>query len=330
MSTLMHSHGRPVALDGAGIAVLPVADTVVFVSADGWLGWGQGTPGAITPNGVLCAAVTSTDAIALGTDAGEVLLAHADGSTRTLASLGARWIEQIAAAPKGPLIAVSSGREAWVVGGDGRLSGPLKHPSGVTGLVFEAKGKRMAAAHVDGVSLWWAANPQVEPTSLAWKGSHIGVTWSPDGRFVVTAQQDMTLHGWRLEDKADMRMAGYPAKTRAMTWTPKGRFLATSGAAPVVCWPFHSKDGPMGKAPLELPPHGPVLTSTVACHPKRDVVAAGYQDGTVTLFRLEDLADLPVADATGHKVTALSFSRDGRTLGFLRADGSGGLLTLPL
>jgi WD40 repeat protein len=86
----------------------------------------------------------------------------------------------------------------------------------------------------------------------------------------------------------------------------------------------------MGKVPLELPPFGPVLASVVASHPKRDVVAAGYQDGSVLLFRLEDLADIQVADAADAKVTGISFSCDGRVLGFVREDGSAGLLDLPL
>ena len=37
-----------------------------------------------------------------------------------------------------------------------------------------------------------------------------------------------------------------------MSWLPKGRYLATGGAESVVCWPFHGKGGPVGKAAIDL------------------------------------------------------------------------------
>ena len=60
------------------------------------------------------------------------------------------------------------------------------------------------------------------------------MTFSPDGKFLVTAMQEPTLHGWRLADRKDMRMAGYTAKVRSMAWTPGGKWLATSGAEQLV------------------------------------------------------------------------------------------------
>ena len=87
---------------------------------------------------------------------------------------------------------------------------------------------------------------------LPWKGSHIGITASSDGRFVVSTMQENALHGWRLADGAHMRMTGYPAKTRSVSWSADGKWLATSGADAAIIWPFVTKDGPMGKPPLEV------------------------------------------------------------------------------
>jgi hypothetical protein len=48
----------------------------------------------------------------------------------------------------------------------------LTHPSGVTGLAFDTKGKRIAASHYNGASLWFVAAKTDSPRKLEWKGSH--------------------------------------------------------------------------------------------------------------------------------------------------------------
>ena len=157
----------------------------------------------------------------------------------------------------------------------------LELPSTPGGLAFLPKGLRLAIAHYNGVTLWFP-NAQTEPERLAWKGSHLGVTVSPDGRFVVTTMQEPMLHGWRLADAKDMRMSGYSARVRSLAWTPGGKWLATSGSNQLVLWPFQAKDGPMGKQPRIVAPTE-VQIEAVACHPKQDVVAVGCMDGLVLI-----------------------------------------------
>ena len=115
---------------------------------------------------------------------------------------------------------------------------------------------------------------------LEWKGSHLDVSASPDGRFLVTSMQENALHGWRLADSRNMRMTGYPGKTRSLAWSHDGHWLATSGADACVVWPFKDKDGPMGKGPRECGVRSSRVTQ-VAFHPRALVVAIGYADGMV-------------------------------------------------
>ena len=89
-----------------------------------------------------------------------------------------------------------------------------------------------------------------------------------------------------------------------------GRFLATSGATQLILWPFHAKDGPMGKQPLVLAPFEHRV-ETVACHPRQDIVAAGYGDGLVLLVRIEDGAEILAKKPGDAPVTALAWSADG-------------------
>ena len=58
------------------------------------------------------------------------------------------------------------------------------------------------------------------------------------------------LHGWRLRDKGNLAIAGYPAKIKSFTWVGDTPHLATSGADEAICWPFDGKFGPMERSPV--------------------------------------------------------------------------------
>ena len=198
-------------------------------------------------------------------------------------------------------------------------------PSLVPGLAFAPKGFRLAAAHNGGASLWYPGQPQAEAVRLEWKGAHLDVIFSPDGAFLITSMQENALHGWRVSDKAHMRMTGYPAKPRSLAWTVKGKWLATSGADAAILWPFQDKNGPMGKTPKEIGMRGDSKVTRIACHPQVDVVATGYDDGMVLLTRLEDLAEIIAVRPMGAAISALSWSRDGALLAFGSESGFAGL-----
>jgi WD40 repeat protein len=168
-----------------------------------------------------------------------------------------------------------------------------------------------------------AAKPEV----LEWKGSHLGVMFSADNRFLVTAMHEPALHGWRLADAKHMRMTGYPGRVRSMSWSVGGKLLATSGADTVILWPFGSKDGPMGKEPAMLAPLQAKVTA-VACHPKSDILAAGYSDGTILMVRIQDGAEILVRRNGGGPVSALAWNAKGSLLALATEDGDAGLLPL--
>src|SRR5438105_4913625 len=158
-------------------------------------------------------------------------------------------------------------------------------------------------------------------------GTHLGAVFSPDNKFLVTAMHEPALHGWRLADNRHMRMSGYPGRVRSMSWRAGGKGLATSGADTVIVWPFTSKDGPMGKEPAMLAPLQ-ARVSAVACHPKQDIMAAGYSDGTVLMIRLEDGAEILVRRRGGAAVAALAWNARGSLLAFATEDGDAGMVEL--
>ena len=235
-----------------------------------------------------------------------------------------RWIDNVALHPDGA-VAWSAGKTAFVRSGKSEEKS-FDAPSTVGGLAFAPKGLRVAVAHYNGVTLWFP-NMAAKPEYLEWAGSHLAVTFSPDNKFLVTAMHEPALHGWRLADNRHMRMSGYPGRVRSMSWSAGGKGLATSGADTVIVWPFASKDGPMGKEPAMLAPLQ-ARASAVACHPKHDIMAVGYGDGTVLMVRLEDGAEILVRRRGSAAVAGLAWSAKGAQLAFATEDGDAGMVEL--
>jgi len=254
------------------------------------------------------------DRVLTGGDDGRLVSTDTAGTASTITTISGRWVEPVAVSVASGLRAAAFGKTVRLFARDGSEVGAFDHPNTVGGLAFDPKGRRLATAHYGGASLWWSKAGGQQPKRLAWSGSHLSLTWSPDGKYIVTAMQENELHGWHVEDGADMRMPGYPAKVRSMTWLPRGRYLATSGAQPVVCWPFHGKGGPMGKAPLDLGWGFEGVVSVVAAHPRHDVVAAGYEDGATILVQIDRDHPVLVKQPGEGTVTALAWSVDGQHL----------------
>ena len=161
---------------------------------------------------------------------------------------------------------------------------------------------------------------------LKWAGSHVGVAWSPDGKFLITAMQENQLHGWRLADSKDLRMCGYPAKVKSLAFLDKGLMLATSGANGVVIWPFVGANGPMGKEAAEIGFDEHALVARVAATPGRDVVCAGLDDGRVWAAELRSGRMEKLRADKGPPITALAVSADGTRVAWGDEEGGAGVM----
>ncbi len=329
-STTLTDHVTPCPVSSHVISADWLGDTVALVSADGTLvrtnGESDRQETVLHPDASILVAASDSKRIITGGDDGRVVSFDAGGSVKTLAERSGKWIDAVTT-KDGNAFAYSTGRDVYA--SDGR--GSEKHlavSSSARGIAFAPKGYRLAVSHYNGVTLWFP-NIEGKPEFLEWKGSHLDVIWSPDGRFIVTSMQENAMHGWRLQDMNHMRMTGYPSKIRSFSWSADGKWLATSGADAAIVWPFETKDGPIGKAPREYAVR-PSRVSKVAFHSRSLVLAIGYEDGCILLVRFSDAAELLVrAPVESSAVTALSWNASGMKLAFGCADGQAGILTLP-
>jgi WD40 repeat protein len=257
-----------------------------------------------------------------GGDDGKLNALALTGEITTIAAFGSKWVEHITAtAGKTPTIAAAIGKNIHLYTATHEPIRTLPHPSTVTGITFDAKGKRIAASHYNGASLWFTASTSPTPRLLEWKGSHTGIALHPAGEALVTSMQENALHGWTLPEGKHMRMSGYPAKTESFGFTKSGRWLVTGGADAIVLWPFFG-GGPMGKPPTELAqtPGGHIIKQ-IACHPEHEITAAGFSNGLTILADITKQTLLPLRQPTNAPITTLAWNPTGSHLALATESG---------
>ena len=303
-------------------------DRAAFAVADGTVRFPAGGETVVEAHtgGLLAAAYdVYGHRLLTGGEDGRVVAIDADAQSREIASIGRKWIGAVAGGPK-DTVGFASGKTAYVKLGEKPVK-EIVHERTVEDIAFAPKGVRAATARYDGASLFFPAT-DAAPASLDWKGAHLGIEFSPDGRFLVTAMQENALHGWRLSDGKHMKMTGYPSKVKDWSWSAKGKFLATSGAPAAILWPFSAKDGPMGKAPLELGTRGDQMVSAVACHPAEDMLAIGYSDGMILAVRFADSREAVLRRGGASPVRTMAWDAKGRLLAFGAESGEAGIVDI--
>ncbi|MEB2845600.1 WD40 repeat domain-containing protein [Rhizobiales bacterium RZME27] len=270
-----------------------------------------------------------SNSLLTGGEDGKVLRIAPDGSATLVAEAPRKWINVVAGGPQNA-VAYAYGKSSFVKLADDTTKEFTEERS-VEAIAFAPKGMRIAAARYNGVSMHWVGT-NAPAQDLEWKGAHTGVTFSPDGRFLVTMMVENALHGWKLDGKANdarhMRMTGYPAKVKSLSWSPKGKWLASSGAPAAIVWPFAGKDGPMGKAPQELGTRANIMVTQVAFHPAEEVLAIGYIDGMILGVRLSDGKEALLRRPGKGGITGFSWSGDGKRLAFASDAGDCGVIDI--
>jgi WD40 repeat protein len=305
----------------------------VFALGDGTVRFEDGTSVDAHPGGsVQCAcAHPSGEGILTGGDDGRVVWSRASGP-ELVGEIKGRWIDAVVANADSGLIAYAAGKVLQVR--DARDPGferQFQHEHSLADIAFDPKGRRLAAATYGGVVLWYARVAEQKSQMLKWAGSHVGLAWSPDGRFVISSMQEGQLHGWRLSDAKSMQMGGYPAKVKSMCFLANGAIMATSGSNGAVVWPFGGANGPMGKQATEVAYDDGSMTSRVASPGGNlPLLAVGRDDGRVGVLNLAVTKNEKVRNEPGGApITALALSADGGRVAWGDENGAAGVAGLP-
>lgn len=327
----VYENGRRLALSAGATSVHWIAAEAYFALSDGAVlifskeGEARRVP---AHDGVILSATPHPDGkrLVTGGDDGAIKSLSPNGDVAMLGEVR-KWVEHLVSSAASGIIVAGVGKDAVVFKAD-KEAHRFTHPSSIGGLALDAKGRRLAASHYGGVTLRLVLAADDKGNALKWAGSHLAVTQSSEGEYVITGMQENALHGWRLPEKTDLRMEGYPSKTKSFSWDRRGRWLATSGANAAIVWPFVGKLGPQGKPPLQPGERGEALVTAVAFHPTGEVLAIGYSDGAAILVRLADSLGMQLDEPGEGAVSALAWSPDGKQIALADEAGRGAIITV--
>ena len=227
---------------------------------------------------------------------------------------GAIWPEHLAWSP-GPInesghwLALGAGNflSFWDEAGK-RIQEPGKFPRAISDIVWVAGRPLVAVATSTGVT-WRDPLTGKDERQFASKDSILNMSISPSGRWLMTGNQDCSVHVWNTETKVEMHMRGYATKVRQMAWHRGSRWLATGGGPSVSVWDCAGR-GPEGRHPTMLEFHQEPV-SALHYQPAGDWLASGARDGGVALWSPTQRQQLLAAGKIGSGVTRLAWSPDG-------------------
>jgi WD40 repeat protein len=265
----------------------------------------------------------------------------AAGQHTATAALGQAWVEHLAwkpspeargqtASEKTPsadlrlrtsdlYLAAAAGRQFVFLNPDASVRHAFKPaPKTISALAWQPQGGGVAVAYFGGVCLWDADDFVAQKEFPYANGIH-ALVWSPDGRWLVSGNQDPSVHLWLPEQDQEFHMSGYEGKVKHLAFDHTSRWLATSGGQAACIWDCAGA-GPEGRAPLMLPHDAPVCA--LAFQQNRGLLATASQDGGLVLWSPERKQPLRATIRLPAAATRLAWSPDDRFLAVGTENGS--------
>jgi len=267
--------------------------------------------------------LTSGSLLATGGQDGAVKFWDAAaGQHVATANLGSAWVEHLGWRSAGgtpALLLAAAGKNLFALRPDGSVVHTFKPtPKTISALAWQPAGGCVAVAYFGGVCLWDADDFIVQKEFPYANGIH-ALVWSPNSRWLVSGNQDPSVHLWIPAEDVELQMSGYEGKVKELAYDHTSRWLATGGGKDCCVWDC-SGAGPEGREPAMLPHDAKVCA--VAFQHTHGLLATASQDGVVQLWSPERAQPLRATVKMPSAATKLAWSPDDRLLAIGSAKGA--------
>ena len=253
-------------------------------------------------------------------------------SVNLLGQLGRGSIRSVVYSPDGKIFAVGSSLGIYFYDSASfHFLGSIATIDGVSSLAFSPNGQVIAAS-LDSLGIYFwnvSSRIQVGRVLVGHSGEIRDLAFSPDGAMLASAAADNTVRLWRIRDGTLIEKIEHPGVVRSVAFTAAGDFLASASAAPtqddpatapnednpdagkIWLWNVPNVDTPISGQPVFVREFETFRSSTVAFSPDGQILAAGSDDDSIRLWRVNDGRFLTFVVGGG---TDIAFSPDGKIL----------------
>ena len=149
-------------------------------------------------------------------------------------------------------------------------------------------------------------------------GAVMGVSWSPDGKYIATASDDHTVKVWNAQSGALVcTYTGHSDEVYALAWSPNGKFIASGGGDNTIqVWDPLQCSSPL----LTYSGHTSAVMAVAWSPDGREIISGGW-DHTTQIWSIatdKTVLTLPFSDT----VSSVAWSRDGKEIAIGNWNGS--------
>lgn len=239
------------------------------------------------------------------------------------ARLGSAWVEHLVwNEGRGPtrstLVWAAAGRNLAAIRTDASIAHSFKPaPKTIAAMAAQPSGGCVAVAYFGGVALWDTEH-FVAQKEYGYANGIQTLVWSPDGKWLVSGNQDPSVHLWIPKHDTELHMSGYETKVKCLSFDRTSRWLATGGGRDVCVWDCGGA-GPEGREPAMLPHEAPVCA--VSFQANHGLLATASQDGVVQLWSPDRSQPLRATVRMPSPASKLAWSPDDQHLAIGSAKG---------
>jgi len=193
---------------------------------------------------------------------------------------------------------------------------------------YSPRGDVLAVSHENIVTLWNTVDAPVKLAEVPVAGRPLTLAWSPDGA-LLGCGEEAGAGIVQTSGAEPVVLADYPSSVRSIAWSFDDRALVTSGAFRIIAWPRDRLAPDSTPSTIETGRAGLAAVDAVATHPKKPLVAAGYENGILVIAEIGKPDEMPIKSEGQGAISVIRWTGDGQHLAFGTDRGLAAIVELP-